>query len=204
MNVAATSFNAEAVASARTIQSEAETQCGGLIDWSIAQAAHVLYCFDVLASHFDGHEPARAPFGSLVACPLFVTWKKSAPLEAHHGGVAQHLQLRGCIGCLKPLPLTSLRDYALNSALHDRRFPPLRASELPDLHCTVQLLDRFEPCASLDWEIGVHGVTINFVDSQGTARSAVYLPDVMPEQGWNHSQVRKRTCWSHPSSRAPA
>ena len=156
------------------------------VDYSIAQEAHVFFCFEVLAAHFAGHELPRAPFGADVACPLFVTWKKKS---AAQGG---HLQLRGCIGCLQPLPLSSLCDYALNSALHDRRFPPLSAAELLELHCTVQLLGRFEPCGCVDWEIGVHGVTISFVDSLGTSRSAVYLPDVMPEQGWNQWQVRAR------------
>jgi uncharacterized protein (TIGR00296 family) len=157
------------------------------VDYSIAQEVHVFFCFEVLAAHFAGHKLPSAPFGADVACPLFVTWKKKS---ATQGG---HLQLRGCIGCLQPLPLSSLCDYALNSALHDRRFPPLSAAELLELHCTVQLLSRFEPCGCVDWEIGVHGVTISFVDSLGTSRSAVYLPDVMPEQGWNQWQVRART-----------
>ena len=157
------------------------------VDYSIAQEVHVFFCFEVLAAHFAGHKLPSAPFGADVACPLFVTWKKRS--AAQDG----HLQLRGCIGCLKPLPLSSLCDYALNSALHDRRFPPLSAAELLELHCTVQLLGRFEPCGCVDWEIGVHGVTISFVDSLGTSRSAVYLPDVMPEQGWNQWQVRART-----------
>ncbi len=159
---------------------------GAVRDFSIAQEAHVFFCFEVLAAHFAGRELPRAPFGADVACPLFVTWKKRS---VAHGG---HMQLRGCIGCLKPLPLSSLRDYALNSALHDRRFPPVSAAELPDLHCTVQLLGRFEPCGCVDWEVGVHGVTINFVDGTGASRSAVYLPDVMPEQGWNQWQVGVR------------
>ena len=159
----------------------------------------MLFCFDVLAAHFAGREAPRAFFASPIACPLFVTWKKSVlPAESAAQATMPHsppppsqqLQLRGCIGCLKPLPLSSLRDYALNSALRDRRFPPVRAAELPSLHCTVQLLGRFEACGVVDWEIGVHGVTINFVDSSGTPRSAIYLPDVMPEQGWNHWQVR--------------
>ncbi|KAL3915584.1 MAG: hypothetical protein SGPRY_007164, partial [Prymnesium sp.] len=49
---------------------------------------------------------------------------------------------------------------------------------------SVSLLTHFECAADLnDWEIGVHGVWIDFIDLQNKPRSAVYLPDVMPEQG---------------------
>ena len=49
---------------------------------------------------------------------------------------------------------------------------------------TVSLLTNFEVAADLDdWEIGTHGVWIDFVDLQNKARNAVYLPDVIPEQG---------------------
>ena len=62
---------------------------------------------------------------------------------------------------------------------------------------TVSLLTNFERAADLDdWEIGVHGVWIDFVDLQNQTRSAVYLPDVIPEQGGRHAQLtqpRRRT-----------
>ena len=68
------------------------------------------------------------------------------------------MQLRGCIGCLKPLLISSLRDYALTSALHDRRFAPIDVGEMPRLHCTVQLLGVFEPCALLAKLLGLLGI----------------------------------------------
>jgi len=157
-----------------------------------AAEVHVLHCFDVLAAHFQQQPPPLPPFDKDVACPLFVTWNKQVSRNS------QHLQLRGCIGCLKPLPLSSLRDYALTSALHDRRFSPMEADELPRLHCTVQLLGLFEPCALYDWSIGEHGLNISF-NERGVLRSAVYLPDVIAEQGWTKveaidSLIRKSGC----------
>ena len=164
-----------------------------------ASEIHCVYCFDVLAAHFKRQSPPTPPFNVDVACPLFVTWNKRA-----RGGGGYH-QLRGCIGCLKPLPLSSLRDYSLTSALHDRRFAPIELDEMPRLQCTVQLLGRFEPCALYDWTIGEHGLTISFVDmhSHGTPqRSAVYLPDVIAEQGWTQEEaidslIRKSGCEAH-------
>ena len=44
-----------------------------------------------------------------------------------------------------------------------------------------------------DWEIGVHGVWIDFVDLQNQTRSAVYLPDVIPEQGGRHGPIAKQS-----------
>ena len=35
----------------------------------------------------------------------------------------------------------------------------------------------------------MHGVIIDFVDGRRRKRSAVYLPDVIPEQGWTKSET---------------
>jgi len=158
----------------------------------MAQKDHVVHCFDVLTSHFTHGPIPRPAFSMDISYPLFVTWDKR--------GVHGRMELRGCIGCLKPLPLTSLREYALTSSLKDTRFDPVAEHELPYLTCTVSLLTNFETAANLDdWEIGVHGVWIDFVDMQNKARNAVYLPDVIPEQGWSKQEtikslVRKSGC----------
>ncbi|KAH9704614.1 hypothetical protein KPL70_011537 [Citrus sinensis] len=84
--------------------------------------------------------------GSVVS-PLFVTWKKVV-----NGGEPR---LRGCIGTLEARCLINgFKDYALTSALKDRRFPPIQARELPSLECTVSILTDFETANNyLDWEI---------------------------------------------------
>ena len=66
----------------------------------------------------------------------------------------------------------------------------------------MQLLSEFEPCALFDWQIGVHGITVSFVDAAAVQRSAVYLPDVIPEQGWTQTEaldslIRKSGCQQH-------
>lgn len=54
---------------------------------------------------------------------------------------------------------------------------------------TVSLLTDFEVAANLDdWEIGVHGVWIDFIDMENRHRNAVYLPDVASEQGSSPQQ----------------
>jgi uncharacterized protein (TIGR00296 family) len=99
--------------------------------------------------------------------------------------------LRGCIGTLRPTNVTNIREYALSSALHDRRFPAITEAEMPSLEVTVSLLTHFESEKAWDdFVVGVHGVWIDFVHPQsGEACSATFLPDVPPEQGWSVRQT---------------
>jgi len=61
---------------------------------------------------------------------------------------------------------------------------------MPMLQCTVSLLTDFEQALDIyDWTIGTHGVLIDFIDPCGTSRTAVYLPEVPPEQGWTKAQT---------------
>ncbi|XP_052170867.1 uncharacterized protein At2g38710-like isoform X2 [Diospyros lotus] len=116
--------------------------------------------------------------------PLFVTWKKVV-----NGGEPR---LRGCIGTLEAYSLISgFRDYALTSALKDRRFPPIQAKELPYLECTVSILTNYETGLHyLDWEIGKHGMIIEFTDPDyGTRRNATYLPEVAAHEGWTKTET---------------
>lgn len=86
---------------------------------------------------------------------------------------------------LFPLKLR-LTPPATYSALHDRRFNPITRKELPLLSCAVSLLTNFEKAKNyLDWDVGTHGIWIEFEDDSGRRRTATYLPDVIPEQGWD-------------------
>ncbi|CAI4214663.1 unnamed protein product [Parascedosporium putredinis] len=77
----------------------------------------------------------------------------------------------------------------LTSALHDTRFNPIRASELPTLEVAVTLLTDFEDAAdTMDWSLGVHGIRISFV-YHGRRYGATYLPDVAVEQGWTKEET---------------
>ncbi|XP_059832858.1 nuclear protein AMMECR1-like isoform X2 [Hypanus sabinus] len=75
-------------------------------------------------------------------------------------------------------------------ALKDSRFPPMTREELPRLFCSVSLLTNFEDVGDyLDWEVGVHGIRIEFINEKGSKRTATYLPEVAKEQGWDHIQT---------------
>lgn len=142
------------------------------------------FCFKVLISHLHGRTPPPFPDSAdpLFRAPLFVTWLKSGRGERAD---AREQELRGCIGCLEPVLFCSgLSEYALRSALQDKRFPPVRLDELPSLACRLSILYQFETCAHLyDWQVGLHGVLINFADVHGRQYSATYLPEVPREHG---------------------
>ena len=77
-----------------------------------------------------------------------------------------------------------LREYAVTSAMKDSRFSPVNQAELPKLHVSVSILCHFMDAADfLDWEIGVHGIRIEFYTERGSKKTATYLPEVPREQG---------------------
>lgn len=141
----------------------------------------VFYCFDVLHSHLHNQiSNLTKPSFPNNPFPLFVTWY-----------VGREKRLRGCIGTFSPLFLhDGLKEYALTSAFQDTRFDPIGKEELPKLNCSVSLLTNFEPAKSWkDWEIGTHGIRIEFYNEKGHKRSATYLPEIAPEQEWDHTMT---------------
>ena len=92
-------------------------------------------------------------------------------------------QLRGCIGDIFPCqPLyRSVFSNALNAAFGDRRFSPLQKDELDDITIEISALTRPRSVPSSDKiQIGIDGMVLN-----KAGRSAVFLPQVAPEQGWD-------------------
>jgi AmmeMemoRadiSam system protein A len=113
---------------------------------------------------------------------VFVTLNRTDPAE-----IARDGRLRGCIG--QPEPTWPLYygtvQAALDAALRDPRFPAVTAAELPRLAVEVTVLSPRRKIASYrDIRIGTHGVVL-----QKGGRSALFLPQVAPEQGWSVEQM---------------
>lgn len=109
-------------------------------------------------------------------CCVFICFPKKILSQT----VSVHVLFSGrCLGRL----WESL--WSVFSALRDRRFPPIQAREIPYLECTVSLLTDYESASSyLDWEIGKHGMILEFTDPESVRRSATYLPEVAAQEGW--------------------
>jgi len=98
-----------------------------------------------------------------------------------------HGQLRGCIGRIQPGgPLIQLVGaLALESAFKDSRFTPVEAGELKDIEIEVSVLTPLVSVPGPDAvQPGRDGVLLRVGE-----RSAVFLPQVATEQGWNRTEL---------------
>lgn len=144
------------------------------------------FCFQVLLAQLQGQSPP--PFPALAdptfKAPLFVTWMKRRK-SRNGSGQSVDSDLRGCIGCLEPVVFSpGLSEYAIRSSLQDKRFPPIQLEELPSLTAKLSILHKFETCSHVyDWQVGLHGILINFLDAHGRRYSATYLPEIAQEHG---------------------
>ena len=116
-------------------------------------------------------------------CPLFVTWY-----------IEKEEDLRGCIGTFSSSDIrTTLPKYALIAAMQDTRFEPIRMSEVRKLTCGVSFLTDFEKgFKAYDWEVGRHGIIIDFsAPDTGRNCNATFLPEVAEELGGDKEVVLK-------------
>jgi AmmeMemoRadiSam system protein B/AmmeMemoRadiSam system protein A len=115
----------------------------------------------------------------------------STPVRREKHGVFVTLKkrgdLRGCIGRMIPdRPLAELVGaMALEAAFEDPRFNPVVLKELPDLELEISVLTPMERVSGPEEiVIGRDGVLL-----QKGGRSAVFLPQVAPEQGWQKEEM---------------
>ncbi|MBQ4336451.1 MAG: AmmeMemoRadiSam system protein A [Lentisphaeria bacterium] len=131
-------------------------------------------------------EFANAPYPEVPEYP--VLREKGACFVTLHsmpGPEGTGENLRGCIGNLQAFEALgeNLRHNALNAAFRDPRFPALDPEELPEVRFEVSILSAPRPIAGPEeFQIGVHGIIL-----QKNNRSAVFLPQVAPEQGWDRA-----------------
>jgi len=96
-------------------------------------------------------------------------------------------ELRGCIGQIgADVPLGQLTGrMALAAATDDPRFSKVRADELSQILIEVSVLTEPKPVpGAAAIVLGRDGVILN-----KSGRSAVFLPSVATEQGWDRTQL---------------
>jgi len=117
----------------------------------------------------------------------FVTLKKISVLKKDDEAEPQKiLRLRGCIGDIFPQrPLyKSVLMNAIYAAFSDRRFTPLQKDEFDDIVIEISALTAPKPARLNQIRIGIDGVVL-----RKEGKSAVFLPQVAPEQGWDLEQT---------------
>ena len=140
-----------------------------------------IFAFDNLISVLDKKSNINPNFPEKYKgqeYPLFVTWK-----------IGKEKELRGCIGTFESSNLKSnLQNYSLVAAFNDFRFNPIELKEVKNLHCGISLLVNFEDVNDIyDWEIGKHGIEIEFGDNK--SYRGTFLPHVAKEQGWDKKKT---------------
>ena len=86
--------------------------------------------------------------------------------------------LRGCIGTIEPVKDTLSEEIianAISAATCDPRFTPVRATELPNLKYSVDVLSTAEPCSLDDLDPKIYGV---IVEDESGSRRGLLLPDL--------------------------
>jgi AmmeMemoRadiSam system protein B/AmmeMemoRadiSam system protein A len=113
----------------------------------------------------------------------FTPSESMQPPRAAFVTLKKHGQLRGCVGDIFPQrPLyKSVITNAIYAGFGDRRFPQLQKDEYDQIKVEISALTPPTPVASWrDIRIGIDGMVL----SKG-GLSAVFLPQVAPEQGWD-------------------
>jgi len=157
---------------------------------------------EAIAERLGSAAPARSSAGSVQFPELeslrgvFVTLRQRADDD-----------LRGCIGIVEPrFPLRdAIRRAAVSAALEDPRFPPVTPAELPALTIEVSVLGPLSASTPEAVEVGRHGVVVRHAE-----RSALLLPQVATDQGWDRETLLSQVCrkaglppdaWRHPDCR---
>ena len=143
-----------------------------------AEALHAL-AWEALLHHYEQGgrlevDEAALPEGAGRTLGAFVTLNKDG-------------RLRGCIGEIEPQrpAWEAVAARAVDAATGDPRFPRVRPDELDELELEVSLLGpSWEVSGASALVVGRHGVVL------GTwPRTATFLPQVGPEQGWDRGQL---------------
>ena len=156
---------------------------------SISHEKSLIYCYQVLQNLLKITSKKAIPDPSLSTIPgnipLFIT------IYTH----GSEKRLRGCIGTFSPNNKTfssCLEKYVHQAAFNDSRFSAFTANELLNNNVTLSLnvLHTFEKTDSWDdWEIGKHGTTIFFEDTNGYKRNATFLPAVAKEHKFSKEKA---------------
>jgi len=127
----------------------------------------------------------QQPFEDVPETGVFAE-KRGAFVTLHVRG-----RLRGCIGIVEaygPLGMI-IAQCAAGAALHDPRFPPVRAEEVDQLQIEISLLSPPQPILVEQIEIGKHGLLV--VQS---GRRGLLLPQVATEHRLTREQFLDETC----------
>lgn len=101
--------------------------------------------------------------------------------------------LRGCIGYIRAvLPIwETVKEAAIQAALHDPRFDPVDKKEWKDIDIEISVLTPLKKIEDVvEIEIGKHGLYIEKGHNSG-----LLLPQVALEYNWGRTTFLEHTCF---------
>ncbi len=118
------------------------------------------------------------------------------PMLLEHAGAFVSLhegeELRGCIGQIAPDRelYRIVQSCAVSAALHDPRFPPLTAQQVPRVDIEISVLTPMVRVTRIEEiEVGRHGLYIT-----NGYRRGLLLPQVATQYGWSREVFLAQTC----------
>jgi len=146
----------------------------------LSLARNTLKIYTTTGSHPDLKSSSDIPTPKLQhKYGVFVTLKKEG-------------RLRGCIGYILPKsPLyQAVIENTINSSSRDNRFTPVKAKEIDNITIEISVLSLPRRISGPDeFVVGEEGIIIR----KGHA-SAVFLPHVATEQGWDREETLCHLC----------
>ncbi len=107
--------------------------------------------------------------------------RAGAFVTLHKGG-----RLRGCIGTISPSQRSLAEEIIMNAisaAFTDPRFPRVRAEEMPEITCSVDVLDAPEPIDSISQlDVKEYGVIVSRGNRRGLLLPNLDGVDTVDEQ----------------------
>lgn len=107
----------------------------------------VQLALSVIRDRLEGHRAHRNPPADRSLPEAFAKERAGVFVS-----LKKHGRLRGCIGTIAPTTesiIEEVKRNAVEAAFFDPRFSPLEADELPDLVCSVDVLEPAEPISGL-------------------------------------------------------
>jgi AmmeMemoRadiSam system protein A len=129
--------------------------------------------------------PATPPAPEQAAPSAALLQHAGAFVTLYSGG-----ELRGCVGYVEArAPLAETVARAGAAVTRDRRFPQLRAAEVPRLTIEVSVLGGTAPIRVEDVVVGTHGLVLRHRGASG-----LLLPQVPVEHGWDVPTFLEHLC----------
>jgi AmmeMemoRadiSam system protein A len=139
-----------------------------------------------IASGLQGGRRASPPSDEAVPADTIYTELRAVFVTLHLSGA-----LRGCIGNLDARETLwhNVWYMARQAAFHDPRFLPLGEAEFEKIDIEISILSPFREATIEEIVAGTHGVLL-----EKAGRSAVFLPQVAAEQGWDKEAMLNALC----------